>query len=530
MNVIMKLRFNLFWKIFLWLWLTLILFIAVHFVLTGYAQNDIRIEPIPDNVLPVLKRVMERLIKVRLSVGQNGQQPAMFDRRFDMHLKIGPMDTQPLPPPPPVLFFKNKPDDETLRGPVPPEFILHDDGGSVLPPPPGMRFPDKEELFILDKKGNEIDGKSLDHTLVLLHNQYLTDEHPRIAYKQRNLFAGPFIIKQGNQIRYVYSHRQLSNLGEERLKIIWSQAPKHLLLSAVLITFPLCFALAWYLSAPIHRLQQATHEFSSTQKVPEQITPLLKRGDEFGDLARDFKRMASQIQDALENQKRLLSDVSHELRSPLARLRIALGLVEQGTAKKHDNTYQREIDQMVLECERIDSLIEQLLDIARLDSAQLNIQRREFDFCSFLLEIKKDTELEAEEKQLTLRDVMLPDQVVNVNGVSVLLHSAVENILRNAVYHAPVGSEIEICLSTDENSLLLTIADHGPGVDEAHLEKIFEPFYRPQYARERDSGGSGLGLAIAKRAIEYHDGCVWAENAESGGLQVNIRLPVQSAV
>ncbi|MBN1379781.1 MAG: HAMP domain-containing protein [Gammaproteobacteria bacterium] len=500
----MKLRFILFWKIFLWLWLTLILFIAVHFILTSYAQDQIHIEAVPDAALPAFKFIAKRLENPRFFGAHPDEHrpPSFDDEEFDPLFDFGPPNEEFPPLPPPEAFSRNKPVNES-----------------------GFNPPFLPDFFFLDKQGKEIHGKSLDQALVLLHNQYLTDQRPHIAYKQENLFTGPFIINQDGETRYVYSQRRLSNLGEERLKIIWSQAPKQLLLSAVLITFPLCFALAWYLSSPIRRLQKATHEFSLIQKVPEQIKPLLKRGDEFGDLARDFKSMADQIQTVLEGQKRLLSDVSHELRSPLARLRIALGLVEQKTEDNPVFTYQREVDQMVRECERMDSLIEQLLNIARMDDISSNIETTEFDLCELLLEIKKDVLLEAEQKHVTFCAAM-PDQQI-INGVPILLRSAVENVLRNAVYYAPPNSKIKIQLSNNENFIALTITDQGPGVDEAHINKIFEPFYRPQYARERHSGGSGLGLAIAKRAIDYHNGRIWAENAQDSGsgLQVNIRLP-----
>lgn len=519
----MKLRFNLFWKIFLWLWLTLILFIVVHFIVTGYAQDQIHIEALPDTALPAYRVITKRLESFHFS---GGASSSAGGKRLDMHFRIGPLDER-LPPPPPSLFYRDEADNGPATISPPPALVFRDERGEGIhgrPLRPDLLFPpDKQDLFFLDKQGKEIYGKPVDHILLLLHNQYLTDRRPRVAYKQRNFFTGPFVIKQDGKVRYVYSHRRLNNLGEERLKLIWSQAPKHLLLSAVLITFPLCFALAWYLSSPIHRLQKAAREFSSTQKVPAQITPLLKRGDEFGDLARDFKNMAGQIQTAFESQKHLLSDVSHELRSPLARLRIALGLVEQKMEGNPVSAHRKEIDQMILECGRIDSLIEQLLDIARLDSASSNIETTEFELCELLLATKKDVELEAAQKHVTLRD-HIPTQHI-VNGVPSLLRSAVENVLRNAVQHAPPDSEIGIQLCVNKVFLELTISDRGPGVAEEHIDKIFEPFYRPQYARERDSGGSGLGLAIAKRSIEYHGGRIQAENISGGGFQVNILLP-----
>lgn len=473
----MKLRFNLFWKIFLWLWLTLILFIAVHFILMAYSRDRVHIEPVPDSALADLQRLAERL------------------------------ETRPFPGP----FGK--------QSPVP---HIHRHFRN-LTPDSRHGEPGRLDLFFLNRQGNDIGGKPLAQALVLLHNRYLENGRPGIIYQQQDLYMGPLVINRGGETHYVYSHRRLRGLGQEHIRMIWSQTPKNLLLSAVLITFPVCFALAWYLSSPIRRLQQATHEFSSTQKVPAQIAPLQKRGDEFGDLARDFSQMAARVQNTLESQKRLLSDVSHELRSPLARLRIALGLVQQKTADQ-PGAYRRELDQMILECERIDSLIGQLLDIARLDRDSPNTETTPFDLCELILDIKHDAELEAGQKNLTLR-TSLPDRQL-MKGVPEILRAGVENVLRNALRHAPANSEIDIRLTKGETSRLLTIRDRGPGVDAAHIDKIFEPFYRPQYARERDSGGSGLGLAIAKRAIEYHGGTILAENAGGGGLQVSIRLPV----
>lgn len=367
-------------------------------------------------------------------------------------------------------------------------------------------------------------GAPPEQTLALLHNQYLTDGKPRTAFRHGNLYAGPVVVNRDEAPRYVYWHRRLPHLGEERLRILWTRMPRNFLLSAVLTTFPVCFALAWYLSGPIRRLQQATREFSSTRKVPENIGPLLGRGDEFGDLAREFSRMAGRVQQTLESQRQLLSDVSHELRSPLARLRVALGLAERKPGS--DPAYRRELDQMVLECERMDALIGRLLELARLESGAADTETTAFDLCELLRDIKRDTELEARQKNVTLRE-SLPGSLV-MEGVPELLRAAVENVLRNAVRHAPENSEVQIQLSTKDGRRLLSVTDRGPGVSKTQLEKIFEPFYRPQYARERNTGGSGLGLAIARRAVEHHGGRIWAENVADGGLRISIGLPADT--
>ncbi|HEX5056674.1 MAG TPA: ATP-binding protein [Gammaproteobacteria bacterium] len=509
----LKWRFNLFWRIFLWLWLTLVLFIGVHLILMSYEQNEMHIEPVSEDQLRVLRRFAEHY----------------------GNLPLPPPMRQPPTQAPPGPSFKSGPEDQTRQKPGRQfefELFLGEDAdagkrGFAWSAPGAHHRPRPQlNLSFLDEQGKETRDKPLDQTLVRLHSRYLAERVPHLAYWRQNFYMGPILIQQDGMTRYVYMTRRLPSLGEEHLRIIWNRAPKSFLLSAVLITFPVCFALAWYLSSPIRRLQRATHEFSKHQEAPAQIKPLLRRNDEFGDLARDFNQMAIRVQRTLESHKRLLSDVSHELRSPLARLRIAIGLAEQkeaghGTA----NGGRKELDQMILECGRIDSLIGQLLDIARLDNAASNPETADFDLCALVLEIKENAEIEAGQKKVRLCAALPAKR--HMRGSPDMLRSAVENVLRNAIRHTPPDSEIAIDLSVEGKSLLLTVRDQGSGVEEIHLDKIFEPFYRPQYARERGSGGAGLGLAIAKRAVAHHGGEIWAQNASGGGLQVSIRLPLQ---
>ena len=237
-------------------------------------------------------------------------------------------------------------------------------------------------------------------------------------------------------------------------------------------------------------------------------------GDETDELARDFNSMAEQLQERIESQKRLLGDVSHELRSPLARLRIALALAQeqpQGT-----RTHLARIER---ETERLEELIGQLLDSQGPDTALDD----HIDLVPLLQQLCSDAKFEgaAQSKRVTLA-THLPEAIVASTGD--LLHKCFENILRNALNHTPPDSDIEVRLAQTGDEYRVQVSDCGGGVPARELARIFEAFYRTDTARTRDTGGHGMGLAIARRAIGRHGGQIWAENTAQG-LAVIVILP-----
>ena len=236
-------------------------------------------------------------------------------------------------------------------------------------------------------------------------------------------------------------------------------------------------------------------------------------GDETAELGRDFNRMADQIKEQLKARERLLHDVSHELRSPLARLRLASTLAQESDNSKN---YLQRIDH---EVERLDSLISQLL-IPPDDTFH---GEDSIDLTALIKELIADASFEAEPegKQVNF-ECNLDEALINTSGD--LLHKAFDNIIRNAVSYTATDTSVDISLTASINELEIRVKDHGPGVPEKDLEKLFDSFYRVDTARERTTGGYGLGLSIARRAIEQYGGSIRAENT-GDGLTVTARLP-----
>ena len=286
-----------------------------------------------------------------------------------------------------------------------------------------------------------------------------------------------------------------------------------------LVVGALSLWLARYLSAPVGALRRATQRLSAGDLSARVGGPVDRRRDEIGELARDFDGMAGRIETLLGSQRRLLRDVSHELRSPLARLTVALQL-----ARDREGVQAVEaLDRIEREAGRLDTLIGQLLLLERLEARTLDAEAVAFDLCDILNEVVDDASFEA---SATNRGVELDANTpCPVRGYPALIRSALDNVLRNAVRHTAEETAVEVSLNCDVASVEMMIRDHGPGVSEEHLETLFEPFSRVADARERSSGGAGLGLAIARRAVEVHGGSVTARNHPDGGLEVVITLP-----
>ena len=241
-------------------------------------------------------------------------------------------------------------------------------------------------------------------------------------------------------------------------------------------------------------------------------------------LLRDFDLMAERLESLVTSQNRLLSDISHELRSPLARLNVALELARQRSGPEAESS----LDRMNLEADRLNTLIGRLLTVARLDNASDSLTPNPVNLGELIADVAQDAAFEAQHRRCGVE--CLVQQECQVAGDSGLLRSAIENVVRNAVRYTKEGTTVQITLersaSVAEPVALIRVEDRGPGVPEASLNKLFEPFYRLDDARGRGTGGVGLGLAITERAIRFHRGSVRAVNRAEGGLLVEIKLPL----
>jgi two-component system sensor histidine kinase CpxA len=280
-----------------------------------------------------------------------------------------------------------------------------------------------------------------------------------------------------------------------------------------------CYLLARSLSKPIEELRTTTHQLSDGILAARVGTTLLKRTDEIGHLARDFNHMAGHIESLVEAQRRLLGDISHELRSPLARQGVALGIAR----RKGNPEVMPALERIGREATRMNEMIGQLLDLSQVESGTESIVKSRMDLGQLLESIVQDADFEARDIDRSVKIVERQD--CTTHGSIELLGSAIENVVRNAIRHTAPQTAVEVSLKNESGSAVIVVRDRGAGVPEKALNDIFSPFYRIEEARDRRTGGTGLGLAIAIRAIELHGGTIKATNASEGGLEVEIRIP-----
>jgi two-component system OmpR family sensor kinase len=300
------------------------------------------------------------------------------------------------------------------------------------------------------------------------------------------------------------------------------------LLVILVVSGLVCYGLARQLTRRLLAIRRASRRLAEGDLAVRIAPQLGELDDEATALARDLDQMAERIEALVGAQQRLLRDVSHELRSPLARLTIALELARQ-EAKGDVAEYH---DRIAREAELLGQLIGEILTLTRLEGeAKAQRQADALDLSELVREVAEDADFEARPSQRRV-EVISGDRIT-LQGYAEILRRAVENVVRNAVRFAPVESSVEVRL---ERALVagrpmarLDVRDRGPGVPEGHLQEIFQPFFRVSESRDRRSGGTGVGLAITERAVRLHGGSVMARNAVGGGLIVSIALPIAAS-
>ncbi|QUJ67271.1 envelope stress sensor histidine kinase CpxA [Photobacterium sp. GJ3] len=337
---------------------------------------------------------------------------------------------------------------------------------------------------------------------------------PRQKLYGRWMIAGPFLVSDQQQRALMYIGRVTHRPPPFFLRIL--DQPFHMLLLTMLVSTPLLLWLAWALSRPARQLQQAAQRVASGQFTQD---PTLETSGprEFQQAGASFNQMVSSVNQMIRGQQRLLSDISHELRSPLTRLRMATALAQ----RKQGNS--PELDRIDTEAERLEAMIAKLLELSRMQIRGQEV-REASDAASLWQDMLDDAEFEASQHQKSLTcGPLLPWPLA---GNAELLISALENVVRNAIYYGK--DRVEVKFSANDQTLTVTVDDNGTGVPEDELKDIFRPFYRVSTARDRHSGGTGLGLAITENAIRQHNGCIAASRSPLGGLRVTLTLPLSS--
>ncbi|WP_115704355.1 two-component system sensor histidine kinase CpxA [Legionella sainthelensi] len=339
------------------------------------------------------------------------------------------------------------------------------------------------------------------------------------------------ILKSG---KLIVSHEILSTSGKfYRLAAVSEKPIYHFvgvpwagltirLILAIFISGLICYLLSRYLTQPLRSLGMAAKSIAKGQ-LNTRVGHLRGHNkDEIAQLSAEFDRMAEQVETLVKSKERLLQDISHELRSPLARLQIALELGRKKTNHLADGEFNR----MELECSRLNVLITEILDFARLEKSTTDLNFNEVDLSTLLLNIINDANFEfGNEFPRVKAGVIEPCHLLLDER---LIHRAIENVVRNALHYSPATEQVTVSLKRSETleHICIDISDKGPGVPEDQLNRIFNPFYRVDTSRTKKTGGYGLGLAIAARAIQLHHGEIVASNNPDRGLLVRIILSV----
>ena len=289
----------------------------------------------------------------------------------------------------------------------------------------------------------------------------------------------------------------------------------------ILVSGLVCFLVARHLVKPLQLVREASNRLAAGQLQARAGSTGRNRQDEIGDLVRAFDSMAGRIEALVHAQGRILSDISHELRSPLARLSVALELAR----RKSGEAAASELDRIQVESDRMNELIGRVFALARAEQNP-SARRTSINLRYLVGDVVADATYEAQEQQKSVS--FQPRANPQIFGDPELITSAVDNVTRNAIRYTSARGAVDVILDRHADTALIVVRDHGPGVPASELERMFSPFHRVEASRTRveRAAGVGLGLAIARRAIEVHGGTIAAENALDGGLRVTIRIPI----
>ncbi len=376
---------------------------------------------------------------------------------------------------------------------------------------------DRFQFFLTDMDGNILNFNDDDDFKIRTVRNFITSiediDEPQERQYGKYLISGPVSVNLGNQQLLLYAGFK----GDEPSAFLIGlfDRPFTLLFTLMLVSTPFLLWLSWALSQPAKRLAKASQRVAQGQFEVDQD---LERGpSEFRQAGRSFNQMVEAVNGMISGQQRLLSDISHELRSPLTRLRMANALATRKLGSSSD------LERIDTEAQRLEQMIGELLELSRMQVNSHTV-REDQPLSSLWQELLDDAQFEAEQMKKALSYSVIPDRMISGNPK--LLMSAVENIVRNAIYYGK--DQIKVTFSATASQLNIIVEDNGDGVPEDELKEIFRPFYRVSTARDRHSGGTGLGLAITESAVRQHSGSITASRSPLGGLKVMITLPIKA--
>jgi len=342
--------------------------------------------------------------------------------------------------------------------------------------------------------------------------------HSVVVETPAGFFVGSPLVRQAGVLDALVLHPRH---GNERRGLLPPDLAERALAMLVLGGIG-CWLLARYIAAPVSRLRQATQRIAAGDLTARVDVKQRRRRDELEDLGRDFDRMAERLEALVGAQRRLLSDISHELRSPLARMNVALALMRQQITGDPDGMMAR----LELEASRLNQLIGDVLTLSRAESGEPVPASQRVDLGALATDVANDARFEAAPQSKEVRLTCRGD--VAAMGAPELLRSAVDNVVRNAIRHTRNGTAVEIVVEhraeAGVRAAVIEVRDHGPGLPADQLERVFEPFYRFEGSPGPPSG-TGLGLAIARRVLARHGGSIDAHTADGAGLVITLRLP-----
>jgi two-component system sensor histidine kinase CpxA len=388
---------------------------------------------------------------------------------------------------------------------------------------------------VLDEFGEEVSGRTVYPGAKELARRAIESasfvfdpprpQQPPLAAQALRSPGGALYALVGELPRREFPGPEPPRLGEPGSLLFGLRMLLPRLLVVLVIGALFCYGLARYLATPIVTLRGTTQELADGNLTARVSHKLIKRRDEISYLGRDFNLMAERIESLVEAQQRLLGDISHELRSPLARLRVALELARRRAGAEAGTM----LDRIEHEAESINEMIGQLLTLSRVEIGADRLNKAKVELSALVQDIADDADFEVRSRNRSVR--VTTCEACTTAGVAELLRSAIENVVRNAARHTAEETAVEITLRCEdagvESYAVIKVRDHGAGVPEDALNEIFRPFYRVEDARDRQTGGTGLGLAIAARALRLHGGTIKAANAADGGLIVEMRLPIR---